>query len=417
MYGKFRCNLKTCYFILVFLVCIVLWIQVKDTLESSGIRELPMKSSEMLIRGFSLVEKQLSFAHVEEMTANVFLEKVPYFTNVEGKTVDVLLNLTQLRLNAFGEKFKFKSISQAEVSYYNMSGLRKNHCNFGFIINGSRVCEGRTPFMIIIIPSAPWKTQQRMVIRETWGRYAKDLQASLPNNSNTLALVFLLGREDNTSADLAHISESEKFSDMVIGDFKDSYPNLTRKILMGLKWVSMYCARAGYILKADDDIFIHIPRLIDMLKENPTKPSGTLYGFLYGGGPVHRRGKWAVSLDEYPMSSYPPYMSGNAYVVSANMARKLVLASEYMPYLPLEDVFITGVMPKILGTQFVSKRREFTSWNEKKIEPCEFMNGKKIAGNRMNINLMKTMWIIQQKYPYSCKNTTVEQGKTKKKLN
>ena len=43
--------------------------------------------------------------------------------------------------------------------------------------------------------------------------------------------------------------------------FQDIYYNLTLKTVMGLKWTSIYCNQAKYIMKTDDDIFVNIPLL------------------------------------------------------------------------------------------------------------------------------------------------------------
>ena len=43
--------------------------------------------------------------------------------------------------------------------------------------------------------------------------------------------------------------------------FQDIYYNLTLKTVMGLKWCSIYCNQAKYVMKTDDDIFVNIPLL------------------------------------------------------------------------------------------------------------------------------------------------------------
>jgi hypothetical protein len=55
--------------------------------------------------------------------------------------------------------------------------------------------------------------------------------------------------------------ESNLYQDMVIGPFLDSYRNLTYKHVMALKWVHYHCPEARYVLKSDDDVFVHTPAL------------------------------------------------------------------------------------------------------------------------------------------------------------
>lgn len=70
--------------------------------------------------------------------------------------------------------------------------------------------------------------QQRYAIRNTWGsiKIFKDWH---------LDLVFLLGSDTNSSIEFeAQLSnESKEHGDMVMGNFIDSYRNLTYKHLMG----------------------------------------------------------------------------------------------------------------------------------------------------------------------------------------
>lgn len=53
-----------------------------------------------------------------------------------------------------------------------------------------------------------------------------------------------------------------RYGDIVQEDFVDSYRNLTHKAIMALRWVSQNCQNAKLILKADDDIFINIFKLV-----------------------------------------------------------------------------------------------------------------------------------------------------------
>ena len=318
----------------------------------------------------------------------------------EEMTSDSGLNLTELQQNLLRI---IKKDDHIALSYYNLSRQRLDHCPFEFLINGSNICKPQSPFLIILVPSAPKHLQARMDIRETWGQYANNLTLPAPNTSVKVSIAFLMGTVENTTDTSSLLSESNKYQDIVIADFHDSYKNLTRKVLTGLKWVTVYCASAEYILKVDDDIFIHIPNLIEMLKRIPANSKGGIYGLMYPHGITQRKGKWAVSNAEYPMSKYPQYMSGNSYVISKNIAKDLLMASQYMPYLSIEDAFITGILSRIIGAQHVP-RNTFTSWSKQKPEPCEFMKENMISGNRMDTGLMKTMWFTQLNYTLSCQH-------------
>ena len=57
-----------------------------------------------------------------------------------------------------------------------------------------------------------------------------------------------------------------EFSDIIQAKFVDSYANLTVKSIALIRWVVDYCSQAEFMLKADDDMYINVPLLIDVLK-------------------------------------------------------------------------------------------------------------------------------------------------------
>ena len=52
--------------------------------------------------------------------------------------------------------------------------------------------------------------------------------------------------------------ESEKYEDIIQGDFLDTYNNLSYKAVMGSVWVSEFCEQAEFVVKADDDQFFDV---------------------------------------------------------------------------------------------------------------------------------------------------------------
>ena len=324
--------------------------------------------------------------------------------NVLGiNTMEKDLNVSALQDHIYNYfRRHLRSNVDKELKYYNLSRPRTDHCDIEFLINGANICAGLTPFLVILIPSAPEKSKERQAIRETWGKYATGLQIPPPYNSTVVTLAFLLGNV-NASNNHVQIYESERFQDIVHGDFLDTYENLTRKSLMGLKWVTTYCSEAEYIFKVDDDVFVHIPRLVELLKKSPADQTGAIYGRLLMRSSVQRTGRWALSVKDYPMRFLPPYMSGSRYVISSNIARKLLAVSMYFPYLPIEDVFITGVLRIVIGARSVIVKG-FTLEAEDGWAPCEFIKENRISETVKNVSLMKTMWSTQQSYLRLCVN-------------
>ena len=54
--------------------------------------------------------------------------------------------------------------------------------------------------------------------------------------------------------------------------------------------------------------------------------------------------RWAVSVEQYKEDSYPPYASGIGYILSRDVAQKLVAYSQYVHPFPNEDAFVGVVL-------------------------------------------------------------------------
>ena len=83
---------------------------------------------------------------------------------------------------------------------------------------------------------------------------------------------------------------------------------------MGLELASKYCD-FEFLLKADDDIFVNPYKQMDYLAK-PGTPKIKLYtGRCPQGGLPHRKGKYALSWEEYNKNRFPPFCDGPAYAI------------------------------------------------------------------------------------------------------
>ena len=294
---------------------------------------------------------------------------------------------------------------QEEHDYYKLRSVKTDHCNFASLVESFYICNEQVPFLLILVPSLPHHMYNRQIIRETWGQFVKNKTLRYKNipGPRAVKLVFLLGRWVNERVRQIITQEQKKHGDIVVGYFEDSYKNLTRKILFGLKWMTMFCGKAEYILKVDVDVYVNVPKLLETLTENPANVTGSIYGHLHVNGRVERQGSWAVSTVEFPLSKYPPYMSGNSYVVPGATAPKLLNISQYLPYHPIEDAFNTGILPRMSKiSQFHVEG--FTSWRDASPSPCTFFSKNKISGNKVNPDLMRKMWLTENNFHLLCFN-------------
>ena len=179
-------------------------------------------------------------------------------------------------------------------------------------------------------------------------------------------------------------AEHTKYGDLIQGNFIDDYHNLTFKNIMGLKWVSRYCPNATYLLKSDDDAFIDVGQLNNFL--NRTFPDGAdqqtiLCNVFPDGTTVLKEGKWAVTEKEYPHATYPAFCGGLAYLMTPELAKHLMRASQWVPFFWIDDVYVTGLLAQTiqakhfyLNLRFTYKQQELVDWfSEMNTRPFPFL--------------------------------------------
>ena len=209
-------------------------------------------------------------------------------------------------------------------------------------------------FLLIFVPSSAHQRQsslQRQAIRETWG--GQPCNPSQGGNVNLDSFpwrtVFLLGRSDSDKNTAAITREAERCNDILQGDFSDGYYSVTQKVFMGLKWASSR-NNAQFILKADQDVYIHVPRLINWLRK------GDFPARLYGGVvkyddrvPRAKGNSHAISRKLYSGHDYPPYVLGAFVLISSNIVPDMLKCTRIHTPLVYDDPYL-GILAKEVNT-------------------------------------------------------------------
>lgn len=238
-------------------------------------------------------------------------------------------------------------INYSAPSEMQMEGLPKNDFshlidleNFEYLINHPTCKERKKrPLVVVLVHSAPENYHKRTIIRETWG--AKDARA---------LLFFIIGAVNSTNLQDKIDLEDKVHEDVVQGNFRDAYRNMTYKHVMALKWFLYDCPKARYLLKTDDDVFVNTPLLYNYL-ESPSPAVGQqfpserlLLCFEITSAKVKRsyRSKWRVSFDEYPEKYFPNHCPGFSILYSADVVKQLYLKAQQLKYFWIDDVHITG---------------------------------------------------------------------------
>ncbi|XP_068753782.1 beta-1,3-galactosyltransferase 5-like [Montipora capricornis] len=201
-------------------------------------------------------------------------------------------------------------------------------------------------FLLNMVISSPYNFEKRSAIRKTW--------ASGSSVDDEWKTVFLVSQGNGDRLQNEQLEAEERLhGDLIRGSQKEHYRNLTLKTQMGLEWASKYCD-FQFLVKSDDDVFVHRYNLIAFLKK-PDTPKTKLYtGRCPQQGTPRRGGKYGVSWEEYNETRYPPFCAGPAYVLSSDLVPKLVDLFDVKAPLPLEDVYIGTLLDKIGGVKAVT---------------------------------------------------------------
>lgn len=194
--------------------------------------------------------------------------------------------------------------------------------------------------------------------------------------------VFLLAEIPTTEKFIIQKSienESNRFHDIVQGNFQEAYRNLSYKHIMGLRWAAAECQRAKFIIKVDDDTVFDIyfiRNYLDSVLQEHTYDANTeletfLAGFVLDSKKPIRNvaNKWYVSLEEYRPSIYPDYLSGWLYITTPKTAKLLVLESQHEPFMWIDDTWITGVLRERIDIQLISLNKWFSA-NSQFLDCC-----------------------------------------------
>ena len=227
-------------------------------------------------------------------------------------------------------------------------------------------------FLLVIVSSSPnnqENEERRKMLRRTWGNIIGTHTAiNLP-----WKVVFMMGKPNNREMSRTVIAEHKQHGDLLIGDYKDEYRNITTKLLMAFNWASKI--KCSYILKTDDDVYIDIPRLFAWLKTQGDIDS--LYGGVVYSGVVIRdkTHRHYVSPDDLSLDYYPTFCKGSMYVLSWNLVPRMVELSKQIKRIGPDDAYI-GLLAHQLGVKPVRIQEflqtSYIHWFIGFISTCQF---------------------------------------------
>lgn len=218
-----------------------------------------------------------------------------------------------------------------------------------YVINNPDICKGAADLtFLIMVHSAPNHFGRRRSLRETWANknIFKDIK---------MRIVFLFGLAADRKTQVFIENESTVYKDIVQGNFRDTYKNLTHKGVLGYRWISENCNSSQLIIKVDDDVFVNIFNVIDYyLPKYGKKPKQILcHVRKEGTSPIlhgNTKLKWAVGEDDFRGHKfYPTYCNGYAVFMTPDLITGMYRAAYLTPFFWVDDVYLFGLLPKKIG--------------------------------------------------------------------
>lgn len=223
---------------------------------------------------------------------------------------------------------------------------------------------------LFFVHTAATHSDHRRVLREIVGNSTYGAQYNW-------TAVFFVGMSPVDKVARSVASEAEANGDVVVLPYLDTYRNLTYKYVYGIKWTLEYCPRARYVLKMDDDIVVHLPSLMKKLAAGgrPLGPPSSspapnpspaappkFYCCVWNGMPVLRQTAlpWYLSEKTYPKKVFPRYCSGSAVFMDSAALRPLYNATFTVPYIPIDDAYVTGELAAVAGVKHESLNRLYS---------------------------------------------------------
>ena len=142
------------------------------------------------------------------------------------------------------------------------------------------------------------------------------------------------------------------------------------KTLSAFVWLNQFCKNAKFLLKVDDDVFVHLEKLLELIREllnSNEKPRIIVGHIVQNWKPVRDpKSKYLITKAEHPGDKYPDFATGPSYLVSQQAVQDIVPVAMEHRYIHLEDVFLTGIVANILGIPRINNK-EFEKYKNKKV--------------------------------------------------
>ncbi|KAK6040952.1 N-acetyllactosaminide 3-alpha-galactosyltransferase [Cooperia oncophora] len=116
-----------------------------------------------------------------------------------------------------------------------------------------------------------------------------------------------------------------------------------------------YCPMARFLMKVDDDVSVHLDRMIELWKMND-KANMSIFCQVWPKSKPQREpeSKWFVPQQMWPERFFPPYCNGPMYVMGKTAGQTILDHSQVFIPMTIEDLFYTGVVADSTGVKRIN---------------------------------------------------------------
>ncbi|XP_037540258.1 UDP-GlcNAc:betaGal beta-1,3-N-acetylglucosaminyltransferase 7, like [Nematolebias whitei] len=270
------------------------------------------------------------------------------------------------------------------------------HCRyFPMLINHPEKCADGDVHLLVVIKSVIEQHDRREAVRQTWGK-------ELTVDGKNIRTLFLLGTPTSDTKNLQKLIEYEDviYKDILQWDFMDTFFNLTLKEVNFLKWFGIFCPGVQFIFKGDDDVFVNTRNLLELIR---FKVEERAEADLFVGDTItkaipirNRQSKYYIPKELYD-EPYPAYVGGGGFLMSSQLARRLLAASEDVELYPIDDVFLGMCLKKLsVAPEMHAGFRTFGITRHKvsrmNTEPCFYRS--LIVVHKLSAHELLRMWSV-----------------------
>ena len=307
-------------------------------------------------------QKEATRRHADEAKNETSIEKVP--REVSSDEVINFMKLIQQQMTHINKTIRnlhewseYKEFNKKLRQSFNLSPIKSRQIPHVIIDNITLNCNTEYD-VIFLVTSFARHFERRAWIRNAWG------ESQMWLNAKKWKVIFNVGavKADTTIVNQQLKQESKKFKDLLVLDIPEDFHKLSQKVMVALNWVHQKTT-FKFVLKTDDDIFIHVDRVMRVLT-NAWSHENFVGHAMRGQPPERNKGRYGVTKEEWPGKMFDPYCSGGGFLLSHSIINKMIPHFNWVKPLKIDDAYV-GHLVKLAGGRPIHAPRHFLMWNDK----------------------------------------------------